>query len=425
MKRRLIKLLAFLASRVLARERPKIVAVTGSVGKTSAVRAVFAALSKSFRVRRPAKNFNNEIGVPLAILGEEKTGGRSPFAWAAILGRAVLLAFGRTREYPEVLVLEMGADRPGDIAALASLAPPDVAVVTAVGEAHAEYLGGPDGIAREKGMLVEALREDGAAALNADDPRVLAMAGRARGRVIFYGLGEKARVRAEDIRTEQAMGTWFTRFTLVMDGERFDVTLPGAVGRGNVSAALAGAAAALAMGVEPALIPFGLGTYEAPPGRLRPLPGVKGTMLIDDTYNSSPRAAALALELLAALEPGPGGRRIAVLGDMLELGTMTEPGHRETGRLAAELGIDLVVGVGPLSGFLCDEAGKAGMPEERVYHLHSAEEAGHFLQGRIRTGDLLLVKGSQGMRMERVVKELMAEPERASELLVRQERNWK
>jgi UDP-N-acetylmuramoyl-tripeptide--D-alanyl-D-alanine ligase len=395
--------------------------VAGSVGKTSTTRAVAAVLARAFPARGSSKNHNNEIGVPLTILGEPRAGGRSPFAWAGILWRGFRLAFGPAQAYPEVLVLEMATDKPGDLAYLTAIAPPDVAVLTAISEEHTEFLGDLDGVAAEEGTIVRAVAERGAAVLNADDARVAPLGAPLGARAVAYGFGPEARVRAEQVSVESALGTVFTRFDLLIDGARYPANLPEAIGDGNVYAALAAAGVAVALGLDPASIPYGLAEYQPPPGRLRVLPGVKGTVIVDDTYNSSPRAAELALRTFRGLPAAGGARRIAALGDMFELGALTEASHRRVGEAAAASGLDLLVGVGAASAGLCRAAVDSGMPEERVFHLHDAAEAGRFLQDRLRPGDLLLVKGSRGMRMERVVKELMAEPERAQELLVGQE----
>ena len=422
MLRHVQSLLAFFARVVLDRYRPAIVAVAGSVGKTSTTRAVAAVLGRAYPTRSSAKNHNNEIGVPLTILGEPKTGGRSPFAWMGIFWRAFRLAFGPKRPFPKVLVLEMATDHPGDLDYLTTLAPPDVSVLTAVSEEHTEFLGDLDGVAKEEGTVVRAVAEEGYAVLNGDDMRVAPMGGGMGERAVTFGFGPHARVRAERMAVETALGTVFTRFDLLIDDLRFPVNLSEAIGEGNVYAALAAAGVGVAFNLDPAVIPYGLAQYQPPPGRLRVLPGVKGTTLVDDTYNSSPRAAELALRTFQGLPLEGGARRIAVLGDMFELGALTEESHRRIGRAAASAGLDLLIGVGAASSALVEEARAAGMPEERVFHMDAAPEAGRFLQDRIHAGDLILIKGSRGMRMERVVKELMAEPERAGELLVGQEK---
>jgi UDP-N-acetylmuramoyl-tripeptide--D-alanyl-D-alanine ligase len=425
MQKALQSLLAFLSKRVLARYRPIVVAVAGSVGKTSTTRAVTAVLARSFRTRGSAKNHNNEIGVPLTILGEAKSGGASPIAWLGILTRGFRLAYGPAQsEMPQVLVLEMATDHPGDLEYLTRLAPPDISVLTAISEEHTEFLGDLDGVAREEGTVVRALGEKGKAVLNADDGRVLVLASGLGDRAILYGFSSGARVQAENVSAEIAHGTVFTRFTMRIDGRALPVNLSGTLGDGHVSAALAAAAVALALGVEPDLIPYGLAQYQPPPGRLRVLPGIKATTLIDDTYNSSPRAAELALATLMAQRTAPGGRRIIVLGDMLELGGLSEEAHRRIGRAVAASRADLFFGVGPVSALSCEAALAAGMPTDRVRHFNDAASTATALKETLRAGDLILIKASQGIRLERVVKALMANPETAGELLVRQTKEW-
>jgi UDP-N-acetylmuramoyl-tripeptide--D-alanyl-D-alanine ligase len=417
-------LLAELVKVVLARYKPRIVAVAGSVGKTSTTRAITAVLARSFPTRGSAKNHNNEIGVPLTILGEAKTGGRSPAAWIGILWRGFRIAYGPAQDFPKILVLEMATDHHGDLAYLTSIAPPDVAVLTAVAEEHTEFLGDLDGVAKEEGTVVSAVRGKGQAVLNADDVRVAAMAEGLGDRAILFGFGPGAKVRAERVTAEVAFGSVFTRFDLRLADQVYPVNLGDALGEGNVYAALAAASVALAFGIEPSVIPYGLAEYQPPPGRLRVLPGIKSTMLIDDTYNSSPLAAELALNTFRALPLVAGGRKIAVLGDMLELGSLTEEAHRRIGTLAAETGLSLLIGVGVASATLCDAAREGGMSDDQVFHHGNAQETARFLQERLQPGDLVLIKGSQGIRAERIVKELMAEPGRAGELLVRQSEEW-
>jgi UDP-N-acetylmuramoyl-tripeptide--D-alanyl-D-alanine ligase len=317
----------------------------------------------------------------------------------------------------------MATDHHGDLEYLASIAPPDVSVLTAISEEHTEFLGDLDGVAKEEGSIVRALREHGTAVLNGDDVRVAALRSDAK-HALMFGFDETADVRAERVQPELALGTVFTRFDLVIGGHRYPVNLPNALGDGNVYAALAAASVALAFHVDPAVIPYGLAEYQPPPGRLRVLPGIKDTMLIDDTYNSSPRAAELALKTFQQLPLRSNGRRVAVLGDMLELGALTEDAHYRVGQLAAHSGIEWLIGVGPSSATLCRGAREAGMADERVFHFQNSQEAGRFLQDRAHPGDLILIKGSQGIRTEKIVKEMMAEPERAEELLVRQSKDW-
>lgn len=411
--------LRFFARLILRKYRPRIIAITGSVGKTSAKEAIFAVVSGKFSAWKSPSNYNNELGVPLSIIGV-KAAGKSFFRWLAVFARAKRMIFFPYR-YPKALVLEMGADHVGDIRKLTALARPSVAVVTAVSPAHLEFFGTMKHVIEEKGSLVEALAEDGVAILNRDDDAVFGMAALTRARKITFGFREGADVQAVEMSERPDGGV---AFKLRQGGSTVPVTLLGVAGRQHVYAALAAAAVGKALGMNLVEIAEALRKYQAPPGRMRVLSGIKESLVIDDTYNSSPRAALealLALERMAVARNGARG--IAVLGDMLELGTATEDAHREVGARAAKTA-QVVAGVGEAARFLCDQAVKSGMPQEKVFHFHTAAEAGHWLQDEVKSGDVVLVKGSQGVRMERIVKEVMAEPLRAKELLVRQSDEW-
>jgi UDP-N-acetylmuramoyl-tripeptide--D-alanyl-D-alanine ligase len=427
MKLFLTRLLQFFAKLILNKYKPRIIALTGSVGKTSSKEAVFAVLKNYFDVRASYKNYNNELGVPLTIIGS-KTGGRSLFHWLLVFFRALRLLI-LPSDYPKILVLEMGADHPGDIEKLTKLAPPEVAVVTAVSPVHLEFMGSIEEVAKEKRKLVESLPKNGVAVLNNDDERVLAMKGKTRARIITFGFKKEAEVQAiemgeyleKGVMNTQALGG--INFKINYQGNVVPVFLSNVLGRQHVYAALVGASVGLVLGLNLVEISEGLKNYQAPAGRMRLIRGIKNTLIIDDTYNASPQAVLEALEVFARLREKENRRWIAVLGDMLELGSFTEEAHRQVGRKCREV-CDLLVTVGERARFIADEAIIVGMPKERVMTMHTTEEAGHWLQEIIKEGDCLLIKGSQGMRMERIVKELMAEPLRAQELLVRQEKEW-
>lgn len=413
------------ASRVIFRFQPAVVAVTGSVGKTSTVQA--SALVLGNQPRASPKNYNNEIGVPLAVLGLE-SGGRSPWRWLAVLTAALWLAYGPRRAYPPVLLLELGADKPGDLAALLRWLKPRIGVVTRVSAAHLEQFGNLAGVAAEKGELIARLSAVGAAVLNADDPLVWAMRHQTAASVITFGFGPRADVRAQHIERQvhpTAAGFAYDglRCQVVYQGQEVILDVPRVLAEEQLSVALAALAVGISLGVPLPIAAARLSAFSPPPGRLRLIAAVKGAMMLDDSYNSSPAAAQAAVRLLSQL-PTADGRKFAVLGDMLELGRISGRAHRELGGQVARAKIDLLVTVGERSRDIARGALAAGLPEERVLTFPVADAAGKFLQNRIRAGDLLLVKGSQGVRMERVVLELMAEPQRASELLVRQGPEW-
>lgn len=454
MKSFLTNLLQLLARLVLRKYKPLIIGITGSVGKTSSKDAVYAVLSSKFSVRASAKNYNNELGVPLTIIGASAPG-KSPVKWCVIFFHAVWRLCARVR-YPAILVLEMGADHPKDIAKLVALAPPRVGVVTAVAPVHTEFFGNLKRVAVEKRRLVEAVSKEGTVVLNVDDEIVRSFSEYADGDIITYGIkNQEAEFRAVEIVEYLENGTWIAtdvdgrpritelggvHFKVLHGGSAVPIHLSNVLGHSHVYAALAAAAVGNAIKMNMVEISNALLQYAPPSGRMRLISGVKYTLLIDDTYNASPRAAIAALESLGHLPDvargfmlRSGGTqdavlhdpiRYAVLADMRELGQYTESGHREVGRAAAA-SADVVIGVGVSAQWIVDEAIKSGVSPDRVFHFHSLEDGlEHFLQERIKPGDVILIKGSQGMRMERLVKGLMAEPLRAKELLCRQGKEW-
>jgi UDP-N-acetylmuramoyl-tripeptide--D-alanyl-D-alanine ligase len=426
MKKILEKILGGIAAAIIKKYKPVIIGITGSAGKTSTKQAVFAALSGSYDVRATPKNYNNELGLPLTIIGG-KAAGKNFFAWLAIIlhGWSYLIF---NRRFPKMLVLEMGADKPGDLAKLVAIAPPRLSIITSIGEAHMEFFGSIGAIAEEKETLVKVLPPDGYALLSADDPRVFSMRSVTKAKVVTYGFSETADMRASGIEYIHApLSTAVLGLRLAVPGPSglITVDLPGVVGRGHALAALAGLAAAKILGVPLAIAAEGLRDYAPPPGRMRLIPGIKGTVIIDDTYNASPGAMREALEVLKNFSIPDKARRIALLGDMRELGAFTERAHREVGEYVAHNGIDLFVAVGEAMFEALSAAKRNGMSEDRTIHMVNAVAAAHFLEERLHAGDVILIKGSQNtIRLERAVKALMLEPERSEELLCRQGKEW-
>ncbi len=425
------KILRYFAVKTLRRFQPRIVGVTGSVGKTSTKEAIFAVLSSKFRVRKNEKNYNNEIGLPLTILGLE-TGGGNLVKWMFVLARAAKNAFfQRKKNYPEILVLEMGADRPGDIKYLVDFLRPEVGVVTAVGISHLEFFESKKQIAREKSMLVKYLKKGGLAVLNCDDEEVRAMAEGIRAKKIFFGFSEKANVRASDIFFGYEKATDFhgenldkirgISFKLSYDGATIPVRLVRSIGRPQVYSFLAAAAVGIHFGMNLLEISEALKNFQAPAGRLNIVDGIKNTIIIEDSYNAAPQSTLAALEVLEKIK---ARRKIAALGDMLELGAKTEAGHREVGRKAAET-VDMLFAVGEKAKFIADEAEKAGLDKRKIFCYNDSSEAKIPIQNILAEGDVILVKGSQGARMERISEEIMRYPDQAEKLLPRQSAEWK
>ena len=419
--------LRVLSKKILKKYKPDVVGITGSVGKTTAKEAIAAVLENKFIVRRSTKNYNNEIGLPLTIIGLEKTPGKSILGWVAAMLKAKKLIFKRDKNYPEVLVLEMGADKPGDIEYLTDIAPCKVGVLTFISHAHTEFFKTLKKIAQEKRIIISHLRQDGFAVLNFDNEMVMQSVSTTKAEVITYGFKDGADLRATDVNILKDEKTgWPTglNFKILYKGNVVPVFLHGVIAKSAVYAALSGLAVGTIFGVNLVDGAQALGKIKWPAGRMRLIPGIKNTLIIDDTYNSSPDAAKIALEALAQVEIKAGGERWVVLGDMLELGSETENAHRELGFKVAELGVDNLLTVGEAAKHIAMAAGEAGLDKHRIASFAASGEAGKFLQGKLKPGDAALVKGSQGARMEKVVKELMAEPLSAESLLVRQDSFW-
>jgi UDP-N-acetylmuramoyl-tripeptide--D-alanyl-D-alanine ligase len=419
-RRALEYVLRFMARAVLARHKPLVVGVTGSVGKSSAKEAIARVLSSSMRVRESEENFNNEIGVPLTVLGVEG-GGSSLLRWLSVGFRFLGLMSFRSR-YPEVLVLEMGIDRPGDMAYLLGFVPVRIGVVTRIAESHIAYFGTIGNIAKEKGRIISGLPENGFAILNADDPLVFRMAEKTKGVVLSYGFGEHALVRADNASFQETpVGMGFS-FKLNYDGKSIPVRLPHVVARHHISDALAGATVGIALGMNLVEIASALEEFGPLPGRLRFLRGRNGIGVLDDTYNASPTSVRAGLATLAEI---PARRRVAILGDMLELGAMSEDEHRGLADDVVASGSELVLLVGKRMHLLGEELLSRGLPRGNVMFVPDPDSATLPLQDILREGDLVLVKGSRGMRMEKVTEVLLADPSDARKFLCCQSPEWR
>ncbi|HRY36911.1 MAG TPA: UDP-N-acetylmuramoyl-tripeptide--D-alanyl-D-alanine ligase [Candidatus Magasanikbacteria bacterium] len=415
------------AKKIIKKYSPDIVGITGSIGKTSAKEAIAAVLGSKFNVRSNKKNYNNEIGLPLTIIGVEKTPGKDLLGWFKVFIKAFALRFKRDADYPDVLVLEMGADKPGDIAYLVDIAPCKVGVLTFIGSAHIEFFKTVKKIAQEKRLIISHLKEDGFAVLNFDNEMVMQNS-KTNAETFTYGFKDGADFQATDINVITDEKTnWPTglNFKVSFHGNTVPVFLPGFIAEQFIPAALAGLVVGHIFGINLVEGALALRNIRPLAGHMRIIPGIKQTLIIDDTYNSSPDAVRSAMNVLSKIVPQENGRRIAILGDMLELGADTETAHREIGFRVVESDFDFLITVGEASKkFTAQAAKEAGMDENKIAVFDDSVSAGKFLQNKMEKGDVILVKGSQGKRMEKIVKEVMAEPEKAGELLVRQEEHW-
>ncbi|MEO5927277.1 MAG: UDP-N-acetylmuramoyl-tripeptide--D-alanyl-D-alanine ligase [Patescibacteria group bacterium] len=429
MKDALIRYLGRCTQKAIAREKPRIIAIAGSVGKSSTKQALalaFAAGEQESGVRASAKNYNNELGVPLTVF-DMPAPGRSVLGWAKLLTRATLVCMGLRKIGASTLILEMGTDHPGDLAHLTRMAPPDAAVLTAISPEHTEFFGSLDGVANEERELIKALKPSGNAVLNADDPEVMKAEEMTQADVVTFGVSEQATVRlvsASVAYDPQDVSSSGLDVHVVALGLAANFRLRGVFGRPQALAVTAALAMVHALDVDFHEAAQRLASFKGMAGRTRIIEGIKRTTLLDDSYNSSPLAAHSAIRDLVVFPVEEGKKRIAALGDMLELGALAESSHAELGRAVAEAGIDMLVVCGTLAHVTANAAKVAGMPEDRVFTFAKSPEAGLFIQERLKQGDVVLIKGSQGSRMEKITKELMADPERAKDLLCRQTEEW-
>lgn len=417
-------ILAILSRGVVQKYRPTIVMVTGSVGKTSTKDALAAALSEQYLVRKSEKSYNSEFGVPLTILGA-KNPWANPGAWLKVFGEALALRF-LPSHYPNMLVLEVGADRPGDLAKIMKIALPDAVVVTRLPEVpvHVEAYATPAAVREEEFYPAYALDDGMPLILNAEDEYAIAMSARLSARAVTFGMADDATVRIMHPKVHVTEGIVDGMMaTLAIDGKEYPIVVPGVVGQPALYAPAAAVATALAIGMEIQDALKGLAAYVSPPGRGRVLNGLNGAVLIDDSYNSSPAATVEALASLAMVAGELGRRRIAVLGDMLELGRYSHEEHERIGTLAARQA-DLLVTVGIRSRGTAGAAQAAGLPEHSILQFSTSEEASEALASLIGAGDVVLIKGSQSVRTERIVEALLADPVDQSRL-VRQNPEWK
>jgi len=349
----------------------QVVGVTGSAGKTSTKDVIAAMLGAAVPVGKTVGNLNNHVGVPLSIL--------------------------RLPAGARIAVLEMGMNHAGEIRELCAIARPRIGVVTNVGHAHMEAFDSIEGVAAAKRELIEALPADGVAVLNADDPLVARFGEAHRGRIVTFGLSEGADVRAEHVEITSE-GVKFT-----VDGTRFESSL---LGRHSISNLLAGMAVAGLYGIRPAQLVDVV--REMPAGAMRGQQiRHKGVLILNDCYNSNPDAARTMIDVL---RDTPAKRRIAVLGEMLELGRWAESLHREVGRYVANSGINVLVGIRGAADSLVDEARKAGQAVNAAFFFPDAAAAGDYLRHIAQEGDVMLFKGSRGTHVEQALERFLAPP---------------
>ncbi len=416
-KKVVLYILKKLAKRRLKKFKGKIIAVTGSVGKTSTKDAIHAVLNSQFKVKYSQKSMNSDFGLLLTILDID-SGFSSATKWTWYLMKGFFHSF--MTDHSEVLLLELGVDAPGDMDFLLSVITPDIVVMTNIFPVHlaAGQFSSLEEIFNEKKKLVEALKEDGIAILNTDNHFLEGLAkSRNKKSTISFGKNKEADYWASRVNSSVEG----TSFVLHNKDDRYQVS-SSVLGKYQMYVLLPAIICAVKIGMTTENAVLALNRFSLPPGRMSIIPAINNANILDSSYNSSPSALKEALELLK--EVGANKRKVAVLGNMNELGEEEQKLHEMIGEIIPKY-VDVLITVGNLAELFAKKAIEKGFNEKFVFKFKTAVEAAEFFKKEVKQGDLILVKGSQNnVRLERFVKELMAFPEDAKKLLVRQERIW-
>ena len=419
------KILKILAKRAIKKYQPIVIGVTGSVGKSSTKEAIYQVLKNDFRIRKSQSNYNNEIGLPLTILGF-KTAGKNIFDWLGIFLKAIFNLPGK-ENYPEILILEMAADHPGDIAYLLRIVKPQIGVLTSISPTHLEFFKEIENVFAEKQLLIKNLPLNGWAILNKDDKLIAPLGNKIRSKVLTFGLEEEAMVRGIEISLSQSLEKKEIelkglQFKIKYQGHVVPVFLSGVISHSQVYAILAAVAIGLSLNLNLLTIANYLSSYQHLPSRMSVLKGKKGIVIIDDTYNSSPLAVKEALRTLSEIKIASESRKFVVLADMLELGKKSKDLHYEIGEEVAKGNFNFLLTYGkesreiargarekvrPKSDLESDLGSEEARNEKNIFSFEHQNQLIKFLKENILAGDMILVKGSRGMKMEKVVKALI------------------
>lgn len=394
------KILRFLARRTLKKYQPKIVVIVGSIGKTSTKEAIYSVLSGRFNTRRSIKNYNNEIGVPLTIINCD-SGEKSVFKWLKIFAKGILL---RDKNYPEFLVLEMAADKKGDIKYLMDMLPKKLlkaVVLTAVTPVHLEFFESVDNIFEEKTIAFSYLEKDGFAIFNMDNCDAYKVKEKINSKILTYGLNKNADINALEIEYDNSG----LKFKINYKNETLSSKLKGAIADYQVYPILAGISIGICFGLKLEKMVESLQKYKILSKRMQKFEGIKNSIVIDDTYNSSPEALKKAIQALVNFPFGQ--RKIAVLGDMLELGQDSEKLHRQAGEAISKTKMDYLITLGEEAKYIFDEALKNNFPKDKAFYFSEKDKIIEFIKKIIQENDVILVKGSRGMEMEKIVKKII------------------
>lgn len=417
--------LAWCARRIIAWHKPLIIGITGSVGKSSTKEAVYWVVKNRYRVRKSQSNLNNQIGLPLTIISETEPKG-SIILWLKVLLTSLKLSFFRSRKYPRVLVLEMAVDRPKDMDYLLSIVSPKIGIVSNVGITHLQYFRDKKQILKEKTKLLTQLPATGLAIINYDNQELRAFAKKFQKAILSYGFRAGADVRATDLKIGYSPGlgegvslAQGVSFRVHYKTIYLPVELPNIISKAMVYPILAATAVGLHLGMNLVEIAKNLKDFRTLPGRMQLLRGKRGNLIIDDSYNSAPDSVKAALEIMALVK---SRKKTAILGDMLELGDQETPAHKELAKLVFPVAGKVIL-VGKRTAITYKELRKLGFPKNKIFHFQLVSRLTKRLSRLVGKGEVVLVKGSQGLRMEKAVEALVSRKNR--KYLTRQDKYWR
>ncbi len=386
---------------ILWRHKPFVIGITGSVGKTTTKDMIVHILKDHKKIYYTKKNYNNEIGVPLTILGIEKNI-TSISSLVTILLKWIKLMI--LPQYPDVIIIEMGVDRPNDMDFLTSIVAPDIAILTSVAYAHSEFFDDIDAITNEKQKIVLNMKNDGIAIINYDDVHVRSVINKTKNQIVSYGTHKNADFIAADIEIcfHQCYATGLS-FKLNYKGKTIPVRLNHVIAQHFVYAALAGLVVADTIGINIIDVIGEIANFQSSPGRMRLFDGYKATVVIDDTYNASPQSMKAAI---TTLHNAPGDRKIAVLGDMRELGDVSQEQHQKIAEQLQKIKVDAVFLVGQEMRIVYDELQECDI---KVEYYPNSDDVKKDVIDFVQSGDVILVKGSRGIYMEKIIATLVSD----------------
>jgi len=421
-KKIIVVLLRLVCRAILWRHKPIVIAITGSVGKTTTKDIIGHGLESVEYTRAADKSFNSDFGVPLAIIGVSNPWGKVS-GWVNVILTGIGLII--KSDYPKILVLEIGTRFPGDIERLAKWLKPNISVITHIPDVpvHIEFFGSRQAVVDEKSQLAKYTRQDGMLILNRDSEHVFEIAKNSLHKVVSIGFNKESDVQAINVqRIITDSGQYGMKFDVKIGDKILPTFVPGFIAKHQIYGALFTIAVADSLGYNTETVAKSLSTLKPTVGRLNPLLGISNTLILDDSYNASPAAMEAAIETLGNIDTS--GRHIAILGDMFDLGKMTKEVHEEIGLFIKQQKLDYVFLVGPRMRYAYDTLINTKYPKTKITHSDGTADILPALQKMSKSGDVILIKGSQGMRMEKIVAELIEDKENIKKLLVRQDEEW-